>query len=484
MQHRRALLAELDDIEARLKQQQNTDLRCRMAVLLDKLGRTDEARDGFLQVLAIDPSHAAALGALGALLSRTGYLRAALTVFREAAQQHPRSAPARVNLGNLLRQSGETAAAMAEFQAALAAEPDHPQAHQGFGDLLADQGDDAGAAHHWALGYRDHAAHAWTWRGSVAPIRVLMPISVANGNIAARKILDDRIFAVTTLAMEFYQMADLPPHDVVLNAVGDADACALALTKTLALAERVCAPIINHPAHVLNTGREAMAARLGAIPGIIVPRIRRFARKNLAGPSGARLLANEGFECPLLLRTPGHHTGRHFIKVAAHSKLAEATESLQGDDVLAISFVESAWNDGFVRKGRVMWIDGILYPLHWAVSDHWKVHYFSAAMAENAAHRAEEARFLSDMAGFLGYEAVGGLRMIAEILHLDYGGIDFGLSAEGQIIVYEANATMAIVPPPSGAKWDYRRPAAEVALLAAQTMIRRRSVQREIMIAG
>jgi hypothetical protein len=43
---------------------------------------------------------------------------------------------------------------------------------------------------------------------------------------------------------------------------------------------------------------------------------------------------------------------------------------------------------------------------------------------------------------------------------------------------------MAIVPPPSGAKWDYRRPAAEVALLAAQTMIRRRSVQREIMIAG
>jgi hypothetical protein len=204
----------------------------------------------------------------------------------------------------------------------------------------------------------------------------------------------------------------------------------------------------------------------------------------LAGPSGARLLANEGFECPLLLRAPGHHTGRHFIKVAAHSTLAEAAESLQGDDVLAISFVKSAWNDGFVRKGRVMWIDGILYPLHWAVSDHWKVHYFSAAMAEHAAHRAEEARFLSDMAGFLGYEAVGGLRMIAETLNLDYGGIDFGLSVRGQIIVYEANATMAIVPPPSGAKWDYRRPAAEVALLAAQTMIRRRSVQREIMIAG
>jgi hypothetical protein len=468
------MLAELADIEARPPEHQNADLRCRRASLLDRLGRTDEARDVFLQVLAADPAHEAALGALGALLSRTGYRSAALTVFREAAHRHPRSA-ARVNLGNLLRQSGEAEAALAEFRAALQADPNHPQAHQGLGDLLAEQGDQAGAAHHWALGYRDHAVHSWTWRGADKPIRVLMPISVANGNIAARQILDDRIFAVTTLAMEYFTASDLPAHDVVLNAIGDADACAIALAKTLALAERVRAPIINHPAQVLKTGREAMAARLGAIAGITVPRIRRFARTDLAGESGARLLEDHGFRFPLLLRAVGHHTGRHFTKIDEGSQLAASLHPLPGDKILAISFIGSDWKDGLARKGRVMWIDGRLYPLHWAVSDCWKVHYFSAGMERQASHRAEEARFLADMAGVLGETAVAGLRMIGQALNLDYGGIDFGLSAEGQIVVYEANATMAIVPPAAGAMWDYRRPASDVALLAAQTMITRKS---------
>ena len=136
-----------------------------------------------------------------------------------------------------------------------------------------------------------------------------------------------------------------------------------------------------------------------------------------------------------------------------------------------IEYMQGGWADGCARKGRVMFIDGRLYPLHWAVSRDWKVHYFTADMADDPSHREEEQRFLNDMPGFLGSNAVRALAAICARLGLDYGGIDFGLSADGNLLVYEANAAMAIVPPPPGALWDYRRPAADLALLAAKDML-------------
>jgi hypothetical protein len=55
-------------------------------------------------------------------------------------------------------------------------------------------------------------------------------------------------------------------------------------------------------------------------------------------------------------------------------------------------------------------------------------------------------------------------------LALDYCGIDFGLDAENNILVYEANSTMVINPPTHEAQWDYRRTAIDNALTAAKQM--------------
>ena len=127
--------------------------------------------------------------------------------------------------------------------------------------------------------------------------------------------------------------------------------------------------------------------------------------------------------------------------------------------------------DGWWRKGRVMIIGGALYPLHWAISDDWKVHYFTAGMAGCAAHRAEEARFLDDMGGFLGAWAVAALAAIGRVLGLDYAGVDFALGEDGAVMVFEANAAMVILAPPDGEMWDYRRKAAAAALAAARGLI-------------
>ncbi len=79
------------------------------------------------------------------------------------------------------------------------------------------------------------------------------------------------------------------------------------------------------------------------------------------------------------------------------------------------------------------------------------MHYFSAEMAGNAEHQAEEEAFLSDMPRVLGPTAMRALEHVRDALGLDYGGIDFALSRNGEILLFEANATMLIrLPGPGG----------------------------------
>ena len=108
-----------------------------------------------------------------------------------------------------------------------------------------------------------------------------------------------------------------------------------------------------------------------------------------------------------------------------------------------------------------MMVDGLLYPLHLAISQNWKIHYFSADMADRAEHRAEEAEFLADMPGVLGSKAMAALQQVQASLGLDYGGIDFGLNQDGEILLFEANATMVVEQPNVDPRWDYRRAAVE-----------------------
>jgi hypothetical protein len=113
-------------------------------------------------------------------------------------------------------------------------------------------------------------------------------------------------------------------------------------------------------------------------------------------------------------------------------------------EVMAIEFLDARGADGWVRKYRVMMVGGQLYPLHLAISQQWKIHYFSADMRDRAEHRAEEAKFLADMPGVLGAKAMAALEQLSAAIGLDYGGIDFALNQRGEILLFEANATMVV----------------------------------------
>ena len=161
----------------------------------------------------------------------------------------------------------------------------------------------------------------------------------------------------------------------------------------------------------------------------------------------------------MLVRAPGFHTGRHFVRAETADALAAAAECLPGDETWLIEQLDARGADGMFRKLRVMIVGRKLYPLHLAISRDWKVHYYKADMAQSADNRAKEAPFLQDMPSAVGERGMTALQRIADTLQLDYGGIDFAVDARGDILFFEANATMVMVPLAADAKWDYRRTA-------------------------
>jgi hypothetical protein len=308
-----------------------------------------------------------------------------------------------------------------------------------------------------------------------APIRVLTIASALHA-IRFEFFVDPARMRNTVLYTQSYDPAlPLPEHDVVLVAVGDVDSDADALEIASAIVTHTSRPIINHPDNVRKTGRIEQAARYGTIPNVRTATIRSVARRDVAGPSGAAIARDAGFTFPFLVRSPGFHNGRFFEYVDDESTLAAAAAAMPTDHVLLATYLDVRSADGAVRKYRVMSIDGVLYPVHLAISRQWKVHYVSSGMAGDAAFRAEEAAFLNDMHTSLGATAVAALAATARTMQLDYGGIDFGLAPDGTVLIFEANAAMGIFLPDADPRWDYRRGAMTRALAAATEMIATRA---------
>jgi hypothetical protein len=448
-------------------------------VLLGALNRHQDAQQAFVAILRKAPTHFSALNELGTLLTNMGAIEAACRVYAEAILHHPDNPLARVNLANLLLRANRYKEAREHYERALAVDPDHAPAHQGLGAVLADLGDREGARKHFRRGFRGHAVSTLPYRGDKPPIRLLQLVSSGGGNIPSGLFLDDtRFLTSVVVADHFDPLTPLPPHQIIFNAIGDADLCEAALEAATRIAAGARVGVINDPRAVMKTGRIGNAERLRGMAGVRTARTMAMARDVLTGPDGAGALAAGGFCFPLLLRSPGYHTGRNFVLVEAAAGLAAAAADLPGEELLAIEYLDARGLDGKARKFRVMMINGKLYPLHLAISREWKVHYFTSDMADEPGHRAEEAGFLENMPAVLGARAMRALTAIQTSLGLDYAGIDFALADDGDLLLFEANATMVIAKPNDDPRWAYRRGAIDRVLEAVVAMLVQRGRSR------
>lgn len=75
------------------------------------------------------------------------------------------------------------------------------------------------------------------------------------------------------------------------------------------------------------------------------------------------------------------------------------------------------------------------------------------------------------MPGVLGPTVMTTLGSIANALGLDYAGIDFALSADGRVVVFETNATMVVVRPEEDERWVYRQTPVQRVMDAVRKML-------------
>lgn len=246
--------------------------------------------------------------------------------------------------------------------------------------------------------------------------------------------------------------------DVIFNCITDADSSSKALGMAMqVIRQHPGVPVVNRPAPVLRTRRDDVAAALTGIPGLVVPETVRITpashRDILAAlkdmyPAIIRRIGTHGGDTMLLLRSP------------ADAPLLERI-ACDGSSYYLIRFVDFRDEDGLYRKTRLVVVGNRVFARHQLVGDDWNVHASvrDGVMGARPDLIAAEERFLQEFAEVSFPLLAGRLAAVRERLRLDYFSIDCSLRPDGDLLLFEANASGNALRQPGVGKFPYlRRP--------------------------
>ena len=229
----------------------------------------------------------------------------------------------------------------------------------------------------------------------------------------------------------------MPPHlpavDCVFIAIAEDVRHVRALRAADALAGAVGAPTINAGERIARLSRAGTAELLRDLPDAVVP------SHHLIGHGDASPIA-----FPVIIRPLGSHAGQGLRRLESAAELeAYRADNRETARFTVAPFVDYRGGDGAWRKYRVIFVDGVAYPLHLAIHDDWAVWYYNAGM-DCAAKQAEEQLFLDDLHAAFPPRAVAALRRLARRVGLDYFGLDCGVMPDGRLLVFEIETGMIV----------------------------------------
>ncbi|PSR21750.1 MAG: hypothetical protein C7B45_09720 [Sulfobacillus acidophilus] len=135
-----------------------------------------------------------------------------------------------------------------------------------------------------------------------------------------------------------------------------------------------------------------------------------------------------------------------FLRVANSSDLGAAVDQIKTPDAFVIEELPTN-HDGHFRKYCWILVDKKWYPWHRVAASSGKVDAFSSDLSVSAKSRSDDARFLHDPEAEMGTTAIRTLEQFATLLRFDFGGVDCDVDDAGRLMIFEANATMAVLPP-------------------------------------
>jgi tetratricopeptide (TPR) repeat protein len=417
----------------------------------------DEAIVLFDRLLVVAPDHVGVHCALGNAYRVQRRLDQALLSYRRYLALLPNSALAHLRLGQALVEAGRTAEGAAHFARSLECDGGHNLnylAHVSLGNALVTLGQPADAGGH--IQPADGAGH---FRAALrleplgrhraakaeADFAALLVLAPGSYNTPYEYLIDRAPFDSHILLLlpdQEYDVAFLAScADVVVNLVSDVDQDNAMLPVAARLIERLGKPVINHPDRILSTDRVAIAALLSDIPSCRVARVERCAGKALLAPA---FLERCPGGAPFLARLAGRHGGDDFERIETAYDLRRLVSMHPEADYFLIEYIDYRSTDGYFRKYRFFVAGEAILPYHLAIGADWKVHHFSTDMASQAWMRREEEAFLRAPEAVFEPRHFVALRAIRDAMGLDFFGIDCALDRAGDLVVFEANATMLV----------------------------------------
>lgn len=227
----------------------------------------------------------------------------------------------------------------------------------------------------------------------------------------------------------------------ILNHIGDADICSLALEAARQIVRKTGRPCFNHPDAIARTTRDRVAEALQGISGLEVPKTIR-----IAAPSAAELreaVARAGLEYPILVRVAGTHGGISMVKLDDPNAVDEidTLERSTRSALYATEFRDFAGPDGHYRKFRIVMVGDDMFLRQMIVGDSWLIH----ARRRASDTRGEELEVFSSFKDKHAARLEPIFREIAKRLDLDFFGVDCAIDEAGTVTLFEANACMKIL---------------------------------------
>ena len=257
--------------------------------------------------------------------------------------------------------------------------------------------------------------------------------------------------------------ATTPDHDLAFLAIGESAEAAPLLARLDDALAAWPKPVLNaRPQLIAGLTRDGVAERFVGHPQVLCPTVRRISRQAVLGlADGTRDLGQvaEGLAYPIILRPVGTHAGHGMEKLSAPGEIGAYLAQQEAEEFYVTAFHDYSGADGLYRKLRIVFIRGRAFVAHMAVSENWMVHYLNAHMDESAAKRAEEAAMMATFdEGFASRHAAA-FRALCETYPLDYFGIDCAETADGRLLVFEADVAMIVHAMDPEDLYPYKKPA-------------------------
>jgi tetratricopeptide (TPR) repeat protein len=364
----------------------------------------------------------------------------------EMLARHPDNIEVMGQLGEVHHKLGEGEKALEYFRQVLKTAPDDTRSLYMMPLVQQTMGDLKGAEESFRHIAKVQPLYKIAATQTPPEFSVLVIFAPLLGNTPVTDLMGQSTYAIniySLLANEAYDVSLLKNSgQVVINAISEADSSSAILSQAAQLMDKLGLPVINHPSRIQLTSRDYIALLLQDIPNCRVAQIIRHAAGETADVGA--LEKKISFAAPFLVRPAGTHGGERFEKAESLEELSLVIQQETDTDHYIMDYIDYQSPDGHFRKYRFFFIDDEILPYHLAIGNHWKVHHATTDMNKTEWMQTEEKAFLENPADVFSPKHYEALRAVREAIGLEYFGIDCGIDRAGNLVVFEANATMLV----------------------------------------